>query len=222
MPTACSHKNGTIRPPTGFSLVELMIAVSLFGLVIAGSLGAYIMCQKTWRATALDMDTAHMADLAIQRLVCGTSTNSGLRSASMIMLDTNVGGHPYYITNYYWLTNSIPPPEPDNPVHYVHVNCMAGGNPTRDGSWRLTFSNAFEGVGCIDYNIKQRNLLFCPDTNQTGAARQKRQLICNYVSSATATLDATNRTVAIQLTVWKQDGVFVSSNQANALIKLRL
>lgn len=198
----------------GFTLLELMIAVGLFSLVIAGSLGVYIMCQRLWRATSLSMDTSRMASLAIQRMVYGVGTNSGLRSVAMVTLNTNVGGHPYTITNYYWETG-IAPPEPANSVHYVHVGCAY----TPDGSWRLTFSNTFDGVMCIDYNFKQRNILFCPDTAQTGAARQKRILICNYVSSAT--VNNTNGTVEIQLTVWKKDGMFVSSNQVSTFVKMR-
>jgi len=202
----------------GFTLIELMIAVGLFSLVIAGSLGVYVMCQRMWRATSLSMDASRMASLAIQRMVYGVGTNSGLRGAAMVMLDTNVGGHRYDITNYYWETG-IAPPLPANPGHYVHVDCHAGGYPTHDGSWRLTFSNAFEGVMCIDYNIKQRNILFCPDTDQTSSALSKRMLICNYVSFATVTTN--DGTVEIQLTVWKKDGMFVASNQASAFVKMR-
>lgn len=203
----------------GFTMVELMVAVGVFSLVIAGSLGVYIMCQKAWRVTTLNMDTSRMANLAIQRMVYGVGTNSGLRSAAMVMLNTNVGGHPYVINNYYWETGA-PPPAPADPIHYVHVNCSAGGYlTTHDGSWRLTFSNAFEGVACIDYNIKQRNILFGPDTNQTSAAFGKRMLIGNYVSSATVITN--NGSVEIQLTVWKKDGMFVSSNQASAFVRMR-
>ncbi len=208
-----------LQATKGFTLVELMVAVGLFSLVVAGSVGVYIMCQKIWRATTLNMDTSRMASLAIQRMVYGVGTNSGLRSAASVALDTNVGGHPYVIANDYWETG-VPPPVPADPVHYVHVNCAAGGyHSTHDGSWRLTFSNAFEGVVCIDYNIKQRNILFCPDTNQTSVAFGKRILIGNYVSSATVTTNAGS--LEINLTVWKKDGMFVASNQASAFIRMR-
>jgi len=203
---------------SAFTLLELMIAVGLFTLVIAGSLGVYIMCQRMWRATSLSMDTSRMASLAIQRMVYGVETNSGLRGsvASMVVLQSNAYGHPYPFpsADKYWETGASPPSAADT-AHYTHVGCAYG----TDGSWRLIISNASDGVKCFDYNIKMRNILFCPDISQTAAARSKRILICNYVSSAA--VNNTNGTVEIQLTVWKKDGMFVASNQVGALVKMR-
>jgi type II secretory pathway pseudopilin PulG len=214
------HKEpGTLfNASMGFTLLELMIAVGLFSLVIAGSLGVYIMCQRMWRATSLSIDTSRMAGLAIQRMVYGVETNSGLREAvaGMVVLQTNAYGHPYPLlaSNKYWETGAQPPSAAD-PAHYTHVGCSYG----TDGSWRLIVSNTSDGVKCFDYNIKMRNILFCPDIDQTSAARSKRILICNYVSSATVT--NTNEAIEIRLTVWKKDGMFVSSNQVGAFIKMR-
>ena len=72
----------------GFTLLELMIAVGLFGFVIAGSLGVYIMCQRMWRATSLSMDTSRMASLAIERMVYGVGSNNGLRAAASITISS--------------------------------------------------------------------------------------------------------------------------------------
>ena len=201
-----------------FTLLEVMIAIVLFGLVMAGTIEVYIICSKLWHATSLSMDTSRMASLAIQRMVYGLGTNCGLRSASMVALQTNAGGHPYpfYDSYKYWETGAQPP-SADNTTHYTHMQPCAYVN---DGSWRLITSNIFDGVKYIDYNIKMRTLLFCPDTNQTIAARQKRILICNYVSAATVTTND-NGMVEIQLTVWKKDGMFVSSNRVSMFVKKR-
>jgi prepilin-type N-terminal cleavage/methylation domain-containing protein len=72
----------------GFTLLELMIATSLCGLVVAGTLSVYIMCNKIWRATALNMQTVRESSLALSRMVYGMDTNAGLRAASMI-INTN-------------------------------------------------------------------------------------------------------------------------------------
>jgi len=201
---------------SGFTLLEIMIASVLFGLVVAGTLSVYIMCDKIWHATSISMQTVRESSLALSRLVYGLDTNSGLRAAGMVVLNTNVGGHPYVIVNKYWETAANPPPSATNTIHYVHVGCAY----TPDGSWRLTFSNTYGGVKCIDYNIKQRNILFCPDTNQTAEARSKRILVCNYVSSAQVTTNASG-TVGIQLTVEKRDGRFISSNTVSTSVKMR-
>jgi len=202
---------------SAFTLLETMITVALFGLVVAGAIAVFIMCNKFWHATSLSMETSQMADLAMQRLVCGVGSNGGLRSASMVVLQTNAYGHPYpFLSSYkYWENGTCPPPA-DNPNHYTHVGCVYG----TDGSWRLILSNAFDGVNCVDYNAAMRFLLFCPDTNQTTAARSKRISICSYVSDARVTNDA-NGMINIRLTVEKRDGMFVSSNQVSSFIKKR-
>lgn len=74
---------------SGFTLLEILIATALFGLVVAGTIGVYIMCNKLWHATSLGMQTARESSLALSRMVYGVGTNSGLRSAGTITLDTN-------------------------------------------------------------------------------------------------------------------------------------
>jgi len=201
-----------------FTLMEVMIATALFGLVMAGTFSVYIMCNKIWHSTSISMQTVRESSLALSRLVYGLETNSGLRAASMILLQTNnVYGHPYpfLATNKYWETGAKPPSATDE-AHYTHVGCGYG----TDGSWRLIISNGFDGIQCVDYNSKMRNILFCPDTNQTSAARQKRILICNYVSAARVTTNASG-TVTIQVTVSKQDGMLTSSNTVTTTVKMR-
>jgi prepilin-type N-terminal cleavage/methylation domain-containing protein len=185
------HLDHIVRAQTGFTLVEVMVAVGLFGLVVAGTIEIYIMCSRVWRVTVLSMDTSQMASLAVQRMVYGLESNCSLRSAGLITLQTNAYGHPqpFPAASKYWETGNEPP-SAGNVTHYTHVNCAYGN----DGSWR-------------------------PDTNQTSAARAKRQLICNYVSAATIT--NTGGTVEITLTVEKSDGMFIASNQASMVVTKR-
>lgn len=193
-----------------------MIATALFGLVVAGTISVYIMCNKVWHATALNMQVVRESSLALSRIVYGLETNSGLRTVSMIRLNTNSEVHSHWNGIKYWETATNKPPSATDPAHFVSVL----GDDPHDNSWRLIVSNQFDGVKYIDYNIQQRNILFCPDTNQTSAARQKRILICNYVSAATVTTNASG-TVGIQLTVEKSDGMFISSNMVSTSVKMR-
>ena len=132
---------------SGFTLLEVMIATVLFGLVVAGTIEIYIMCNKLWHATSLIMQTTRESSLALSRVIYGMETNNGLRSAAMVVLQTNVPSHWNGIK--YWETATNPPPSATNTAHYTHVGCSIY---TPDGSWRLTFSNAYGGVKCIDYN----------------------------------------------------------------------
>ena len=68
----------------GFTMVEMMVAAGLFGLVISGSLGVYIMCQKYWHATSLDIDTSHMAGLAIERQPGKNNSSAGADGSAVL------------------------------------------------------------------------------------------------------------------------------------------
>lgn len=76
---------------SAFTLLEVMVATALFGLVVAGTISVYIMCNKIWHSTSLSMQAVRESSLALSRLVYGMETNSGLRTASMIT-NINSGG----------------------------------------------------------------------------------------------------------------------------------
>lgn len=82
---------------------------------------------------------------------------------------------------------------------------------SNDGSWRLIVSNAFEGTKYIDYNHPQEKIYFWPDTNS---------IICNNVVASSVTTNIAG-TVRIQLTVAKQDGMFIASNTVSTAVKMR-
>lgn len=201
--------NHNMKP--GFTLVEVLIAVLLFGLVMAGAIDVFIMCQKFWHATSLNMQAVRESSLALSRIVYGLETNNGLRAAQTAILNTNAHGHPYPAGINYWETGAAPPTAADA-THWTHV----GGGYGPDGSWRITISNISGDVKYLDYNIKVRNILFWPITNSMA----NRLLVCNYVSAATVTTNA-GGTIGIQLTVEKLDGRFRTSNTVSTLVKLR-
>ncbi|MBU1736231.1 MAG: type II secretion system GspH family protein [Verrucomicrobia bacterium] len=191
----------------GFTMLELMIAVALFGLVMAGSFGVYSMCQRMWRSTSLSMDTARMASLAIERMVYGVGKNGGLRAAASILVDTNK--HNTVSINYWNTTTNSPPPANNA------VNDLVSGSP--DGSWRIIYSNDLEGVKFIDYAKGQRSIVMWPDTNQAAS----RLLICNYVLTAFASTNSVGGIAISNLIVWKKNSMFVASNQVSTFVKKR-
>ena len=201
-PSALSH---------AFTLLEVMIAVALFGLVMAGTIEVYIMCNKLWHATSLSMETSRMASLALQRMVYGLGTNYGLRSASEISINTNVhkDGCSHFLN--YWDTMTNSPPAANNDDY----NTFCPYDTDHDGSWRIVMSNALDGVKWIDYVKKQRSIVFWQNTTQPAS----RLSVCNYVINGT--VSNTLEGITIELTVWKKDGMFVSSNQVNAFVKKR-
>ncbi len=208
---AQSDKTGKsdISSRSGFTLLEVLIATALFGLVVVGTIEVYIMCNRLWHATSLNMQTVRASSLALSRMIYGMDTNNGLRAAAMMQLNTNVHGH--WDGVKYWETATNKPPAAGNSAHY-----LCGWSGFGDGSWRLAYSNSYGGTRYIDYNAQERNILFLSASN----AIVNRLLVCNYVSAARAVTNA-NGTLSLLLTVEKHDGMFKSSNTVSTLIKMR-
>lgn len=194
----------------GFSLVELMIVTAMFGLTMGGAIGVYVMCQKLWQATSLGMATSRDGNVALSRLVYGIGSNNGLRTASSISV-TNMNGM--------WNgTDHVYPPAPGDKDHFLNSG-------SSDGSWRIISSNAFDGVRCIDFNKVASNIVAWAEPQGGSSApgsvseRATRQLICNYVSAAAITNNASG--VSIQLTILRYRGRFISTNQIATFVNRR-
>ncbi|MBI2438307.1 MAG: prepilin-type N-terminal cleavage/methylation domain-containing protein [Lentisphaerae bacterium] len=187
----------------GFSLVELMIAVSLFGLAMGGAVSVYIMCQKLWRPITLSMAANREASLGLNRLVYGVGTNSGLRTAASISINSNMNG--IWSGSYY-------PPDPGDERHFLNPGLD-------DGSWRITCSNAYDGQKWIDYNSAASNIVLWVDPPPSAVNRRTRQLIANYVSEAVVSNGALG--VSIQLTIVRRGNGDSLTNRSSTYIKRR-
>ncbi len=69
-----------IRSRRGFTLVEVLLASTMLGLVMAGSLSLYLMVQRTWHATSLRMYVSTQASQTLARMINGIGVNLGLRA----------------------------------------------------------------------------------------------------------------------------------------------
>lgn len=192
----------------GFTLVELMIATAMFGMIMGGAIGVYIMCQKMWQATSLGMATSRDGNMALSRLVYGIGSNNGLRTAASISV-ANMKGM--------WTgTGHVYPPAPGDSAHFLNPGLS-------DGSWRMTCSNIFDGACKIDFNKEASNIVLWVEDPGSGPGsvpqRETRQLICNYVSDAVVSTNASG--VAIQLTILRQRGWFTTTNQIATFLKRR-
>lgn len=211
--------NAVVPPRAfGFTLVETMVAVGLFLFVVAGSLGVYVMCEKYWHATLLDMQTAQMAGLALSKMVNGVGTNSGIRAAAAVAVysyPTTVTNSAYLhshlnpTTYQYWLYSSTSPPPATDPR--LDMTCSY---PTFNdgGSWRLMFSNQFSGVQYIEYNFPFQTL-------SLGTNSQRRLILATYVTNAVVAPD--NQGINIAITVARRIGALTATNTASTYLRLR-
>ena len=202
------------QPPVSkkaFTLVELMMAVALFGMIMGGAIGVFVMCQKLWHATSLSMATNRDGSIALSRLVYGIGSNNGLRTASSISVTDKKG---------MWTgTGHVYPPAPGDKAHFL---VPAAGSP--DGSWRLTCINPFDGTNRIDFNKEVSNIVLWVEDPGEGPGsvpqRETRQLICNYVSDAVVSNNGLSG-VNIQLTIVRQEGQYTSTTTNKTFVKRR-
>jgi len=197
----------------GFTLVELMITTGIFGLTMAGAIGVYVMCQKMWQATSLSMATNREGNLALSRLVYGIGSNNGLRTASNNFV--------YEAKKGMWNgADHVYPPAPGDNDHFLTpAGLGSGSSGSPDGSWRLTYSNAFDGERWIDFNKVASNVVLWVEAPPSDPHKETRQLICNYVSAAVITNNASG--VSIQLTIIQHKGRFTITNQIGTFVKRR-
>ncbi len=202
---------------SAFTLIELMLALAIFSIIMAGAIGVFTMCQRLWYAISLDIETSQIANLAVERMIYGMGTNGGIRAASWFKVETNFGGHPAVNPPRYWEDMSAAVPKANNSNYYLHKGCAY----SYDGSWRLSYSNSYEGVKYIDFNGTNRTLMFWEDVPADSYSTNlaSRLLIANYIASASVVSNIRGCTVSV--TVLKKRGNKVSTNTVSSFIKFR-
>ncbi len=210
-------KQNTTSAIRAFTLVELMVALAIFSILMAGAVGVFTMCQRLWHTISLDIETSQIANIAVERIIYGMGTNGGIRAASWFKVETNFGGHPAVNPPKYWEDLSAPIPKASNPNYYLHKGCSY----PYDGSWRLTYSNSYEGAKYVDYNGTNRMLIFWgntpPDSYSTNV--EDRLLIANYIAKASVVSNIRGCTISV--TVLKKRGDKVSTNTVSSFVKFR-
>lgn len=76
----CKRNHGR-RPDRGFTLTEIMMALFILSMVMAGVFSAFIACQKLWHSTSLDCASSNEGSMALERFVYGDGWTPGLRAA---------------------------------------------------------------------------------------------------------------------------------------------
>ena len=109
-----SGNNRILPKIRGFTLTEVMVALAVFSLVIAGAMPVYIMCNRNWHSTSLSMQAATETSMALERMVYGAGLQYGLRSAvatSVVVSTTGTSWTVQYVnsegmTNFFSYSSS--------------------------------------------------------------------------------------------------------------------
>ena len=104
------HTPGTGRH--GFTLTELMLAMGVTTMIMAGAMGVYLSSQRSWHTTSLEIGTATDASFALSRMVSGIGTNLGFRAAVESTVSVVSSGAS-------WTVSYQVPDGPTNAIRYL-------------------------------------------------------------------------------------------------------
>jgi len=76
----------------GFTLTEVMMATSIFGMVVAGAVAVFFAANRSWFSGDIQMRCAREADMILQRMTYGGTGVDGLRSAIFTNVSVAVTG----------------------------------------------------------------------------------------------------------------------------------
>jgi len=85
----------------GFTMVESVISLSISVILLSGLLSVYILCNRLWHVTGLDLSTVRKGNQCLEKMVYGVGTGMGLRGAYWV---TNMGTSTNWLlksSNYY-------------------------------------------------------------------------------------------------------------------------
>lgn len=81
------------RRKAGYTLTEVMTAVSILAMVMAAASLTYSMSIRIWRTASARMDASSAASLALTRCTMGTGGGFGLRAAFLpVQITSETGG----------------------------------------------------------------------------------------------------------------------------------
>jgi prepilin-type N-terminal cleavage/methylation domain-containing protein len=100
---------------SGFSLTELMVAISVFGMVIAGTMSVFFVSNRSWYSTDIQMQCMREANMILEKMVYGAQGTNGLRSA--IFTNVIVG-----ITGSQWAVTYDTPDGANSSYYYVSAD----------------------------------------------------------------------------------------------------
>jgi prepilin-type N-terminal cleavage/methylation domain-containing protein len=115
----------------GFTLSEVMIAVSVFGLVMASTIPAFMVCQRDWKWCSNQLTATQKASAALERLVYGVGDQYGFRSATAasVVVTPGVNWSVSY-TDIVGNASSFAYIQTNKQITFTGIHAVAGPNGT--------------------------------------------------------------------------------------------
>ena len=144
------------RSSGGFTLVEMLISVSILTIVIVGTFNVFIQNLRSYNATTLMRTSATRASLALDRMVYGVGTNNGLREAARASVTiSNVSSTFWRLSltnNTYFQWSSANKCITDQSGKTLGTNIIASTLSTNGSGCTISLSAAESGGGRVITN----------------------------------------------------------------------
>jgi prepilin-type N-terminal cleavage/methylation domain-containing protein len=144
------------RSSGGFTLVEMLISVSVLTIVVVGTFNVFVQTIRSYNATSLMRLSGTRASLALDRMVYGVGTNNGLREvpkASVTM--SNVSSTFWQLSftnNAYFQWSSTTKCITDQSGKTIGTNVITSTLSTNGSGCTISLSVAESGGGRIITN----------------------------------------------------------------------
>ena len=77
---------GFIYEREGFTLVEILIAITIMGLVVGGAISIYLMSITAWKEGSVQIALQREGSLAMEKMVRGLYGRNGIREAQSVVI----------------------------------------------------------------------------------------------------------------------------------------
>ena len=141
------------RSTSGFTLVEMLISVSVLTIVIVGTFNVFVQTIRSYNATSLMRNAAIRTSMGLDRMVVGVGTNYGLReaAANSIVMTSNSTSWKLSFSNqsigYFFAFSSATNSIVDQSHKTICTNVIASTITTPTGGVQIAISVAESGGG---------------------------------------------------------------------------
>ena len=149
----------------GFTLIEMLIVVTVLTIIIAGGLGIYVMSARSWRESGVQINLQQKARTVMEKMIYGTAENTAVGT----IRNGIIGAEQIQILNYV-TGNPVNPPSPGDRIDFQLQDAGLRNRSFYLDSGRIWYQHGAASASAITPDpattgIQVSNLRFSSDVN---------------------------------------------------------